>query len=755
MVANAGMTLQALSLEMDYAPSEKRESLVRQHSAHFRNLLEEKVKVGEVSIPSDDWLTWQGFSPFYEERIAEISGAAKELDICTTVEERNELVALYSQNISTLLSDIANGPNALNLQTAVDMAKSSKGIDQQLHKFVTAIPFKRDAFRCSKDNPLIYSADHNPMPVNMEEPISWNVHNVNAFYAQANIELTQEKRLHEQFRNVLPGRAPASLTNSLEQTRKDYDKLVKAAIRNKGRLRQRRSADQQPTMHVRARSGKVLILQEISEDKGLLPIWRANGLQPTWKVTVTKNAHIKSARKRFSAKLAFVDEKGNQQVRDVGFVSPESAKEHNLESRLSDRSLSVTSQTITLQVPYAQQHDTDMLYTQAELCVQKALKPPSGQDLKAHRQHVFTEFWGSHYTGRKIVMRHGTDVLCDRLQNIDKISINKLQVPPEFAQQLVADSPHTIRFGDRCAFHTSKGISQASVSVMLPSGEWQVIGAVDGKSVELANGATYMAALTQPTGPRAVVMQAMELATVEQSKAEVEAFSEGRHHLTLDEEPYAVYGIKAGDIVVAQANEGDTQVALQVRDQHVIDEPLLARPEAAERWAIAEKSSPDLLEKRLTAASQEGKTLWGLNVHPLGLYMRGKVMPFEATVDVDPALTAQSSLLEKPMAQTLWEKYSSQSAGTVAFDEPQFQQTLDNGMARRAVRDGHSPGDVQRVIAQYSPGAKQSGQPKVYARNIVGKVVHAARQQRQKKSVSRSKSPLKKRVRKKEAGMEL
>ena len=86
---------------------------------------------------------------------------------------------------STLLSDIANGPNALNLQTAVDMAKSSKGIDQPLHDFVMAIQHKGDAFRCNKDNAKVYGSKKlMPMPTNMEEPVSWNVQNVNVSYAR-------------------------------------------------------------------------------------------------------------------------------------------------------------------------------------------------------------------------------------------------------------------------------------------------------------------------------------------------------------------------------------------------------------------------------------------------------------------------------------------------------------------------------------------------------------------------------------------
>ena len=66
-VANAGMSLQALALEMKYAPAEKKEALLKQVSGHCSKLLSQ-VDAGKVLIPDDDWLTSQGFSPFYRER---------------------------------------------------------------------------------------------------------------------------------------------------------------------------------------------------------------------------------------------------------------------------------------------------------------------------------------------------------------------------------------------------------------------------------------------------------------------------------------------------------------------------------------------------------------------------------------------------------------------------------------------------------------------------------------------------------------
>ena len=766
MVANAGMTLQALALEMKYASPEVRETLVRQHSAHFEKLLS-KVKAGEVSIPSDDWLSEQGFSPFYEERIGDIAGVGKKLDYCQDPQRCNGISETYSQYIATLFSEVANGPNALNLQTAVDMAKSSRGIDRELHRFVTALQYKRDAFRQNKDNPQVYGPDYQPMPTSMEEPVSWNVQAVNASYSQAQLGLKLEERPHEQFRNVLPGRAPKSLEDSLKQTRIDYDQLVRTAMRNKARVRQSNAADQQPTMLVRATSGREFALQEIRDEKGSLPIWRAEGKQQPWTIMVTRDTQTKSDRKRFPAQLTFLDSQGNKRVKDIGFVSPESAQKHELEERLTRAGfLSATAPEVTLRVPFVQQNDTDMLYAQAERCLQTALEPPPGQDPEAHRQAIFTEFWGSHYTGHKIVMLHGTDVLCDRLSRAPEITVGQLKISSEVAQRAIERSPHTIQFGED--FFPSKGGEVLpSVSVLKPNGDRFLIGAVAGRNIALPEGATYMAAFFKnPSSEKVIDIQIMELPAVAQTQAEVAAFSDGRSHLTFDYEPYTAYGIREGQVIIAQA-EGNQLVALRVGDQHRIDARLAAQSGAAQRWADVEKTSPSALFEQLAAAHGEGKELWGLNVEPLGTYAKGQITPLpeaeqqHVTIQAvkEPASVTQSSLATKPASLQLYERYSDQNSGVlaaVAAGNPQLQQRLDSAVVERAIADGQSVEAVQDAIAQHSPEAQRSGQPDAYAKNVVGQVtggaVKAVDPPSQKRAQAQSRNPPK-RTKAKDSGM--
>ena len=56
-------------------------------------------------------------------------------------------------------------------------------------------------------------------------------------------------------------------------------------------------------------------------------------------------------------------------------------------------------------------------------------------------------------------------------------------------------------------------------------------------------------------------MQVMDLPAVEQTQAEVAAFSEGRSHLTFAYEPHAAYGVREGQIVIAQGTGQQTSGA--------------------------------------------------------------------------------------------------------------------------------------------------------------------------------------------------
>ena len=759
-VANAGMSLQSLALELKYAPDERQEMLLCQVSNHCSKLLI-KIDTGKVVIPNDDWLVSQGFSPRYRERLEKTAIAVRKLNKYTNPQQRKELVQGSLQQASDLLFEVANGPNAVNLQTAVDTAKSAKGIDENLHRFVEALQYKRDDFRRNKNNPSIY-VNGKVMPTSIDEPVSWGVQQVNEQYSGAQLQ----ERENKFFQGVFPmGEAPQQ-TQQAKTIIQTSSGLMKQAVENKARHRQRRSEDQRPTIQVATADGRQLALQNIEDAQGAFP-WRSDGPHPDWKISISKNYNAKKIGERFPAELRFVDAKGQVQTEPMGYVDRASAERFGLEERFkTNKSLTIREPHLTMQVPWAQQNDSKMIYAQRDRYLEKSLAPPDGKDPQLHSQEMAIALWRQSKGGRKLMMQAYPEVLSDRLRNVPDIKVGRLQLSSEQAQRLAASSPHTIQFANDVFSAKDGDVTEPSISVLKANGDRYLIGAVSGgssPSISLPEAAIYMAAFSKDaTSEKIVHMQVMDLPVIEQTSNEIAALRAGRSHLTLDHNPQDEYGLRAGSVVIAQSEPDGEQIALRVSGQHVIDEKLAAT--RSQQWADAEKAPASALFDKLTAARVDGAELWGLSVQPLGTYVRGQVVPFkEATQahqivstpaiqsktqvssvqqsDKSPASTQQPVQAESAMQQ-LWEKYSHQNSGVmaaIASRNPQIQANLDREMAKCAIGDGHPLETIQRAIAQHSPEAKKSAQPDVYAKKIVEKEAQASRKQIQNQSVSRSK----------------
>ena len=759
-VANAGMSLQSLALELKYAPESERGTLLSQVSSCCSNLLA-KVDAGKIIIPDDNWLISKGFSPYYRETLEDLAEAEGEVASYGDVQRQQEATEMYLQDAHSFLKDVANGPNAVNLQTAVDTAKSAKGIDENLHRFVEALQYKQDDLRRSKNNPSIY-VNGKVMPTSIDEPVSWGVQQVNKQYSGAQLQ----ERENKFFQGVFPMGEASQQTQQAKTTIQTSSGLMKQAVENKARHRQRRSEDQRPTIQAATADGRQLTLQNIEDAKGAFP-WRSDGPHPDWKISISKNYNAKKIGERFPAELRFVDAQGQVQTEPIGHVDRASAERFGLEERFkTNKSLTIREPHLTMQVPWAQQNDSKMIYAQRDRYLEKSLAPPDGKDPQLHSQEMAIALWRQSKGGRKLMMQAYPEVLSDRLRNVPDIKVGRLQISSEQVQRLAASSPHTIQFANDVFSAKGGDVTEPSVSVLKANGDRYLIGAVSGgssPSISLPEAATYMAAFTKDaTSEKIVHMQVMDLSVIEQTPDEIAALRDGRCHLTLDHNPHDEYGLRAGSVVIAQAEQGGEQIALRVSGQHVIDEKLAATH--SQQWADAEKAPASALFDKLTTARVDGAELWGLSVQPLGTYVRGQVMPFKEATQAhqivptpaiqsktqissvqqsdQPPVSTQQPARAESTTQQLWEKYSHQNSGVmaaIASSKPQLQANLDREMAKRAIGDGHSLETVQEVIAQHSPEAKKSAQPDIYAKKIVEKVDQASRKQAQNQSASRSK----------------
>ncbi|MEM9007428.1 MAG: hypothetical protein AAGE59_28370 [Cyanobacteria bacterium P01_F01_bin.86] len=630
-VANAGMTLQSLALELKYAP-EQREALLLQVSDNAQGLLQ-RVSIGKLTIPSDEWLRERGFPEYgFEERIKKLAKGAKYLESYTDPLSRRMLIDKGLDYAARLLMDAANGPNALNLQTAVDAAKSAQGIDENLHRFVKALQHKPDELRQHRKDHTNYH-DGQTLLTNTQEPIAWGVQAVNELYQTAQMQqrgahlhaasqgMDKEENSNIEYRSLFSKEVPSEQLAQIEPIVQTYRGLINAGISSKTRLSVRRKEDQQPTLVLTTAKGKALTIQMISDKGGQLPIWRADGPQPDWTVTISRNAKAKDAKYEFPVQLAYSGDKAA-----MGYVSPASAAEHQLAQWTAQQPLSIQGPSVETQVPYAQQNDSKYLFERANRYVEEVIAVPSEKDPMQYRTELASKLWLFH-SGMKMALRHMPEVVTARLQKVPTITLNNLKYAGVKPTELIADGLRIIQFGTNTFVDKSgQEHTRRSVSIVEADGDLRQIGTIGRESIGLPSGATYMAAFVPtPTSPKSVDMQVMDLPTVEQTPAELTAFHEGRCHLTFDYEPHAAYGVRAGDIVVAQSEDGGEQISLRVKDQHKIKAAHVEK--GAERWSVVERAPAHQFSEKFVIAQSAGKELWGLNVEPLGTYRKGQILP--------------------------------------------------------------------------------------------------------------------------------
>jgi hypothetical protein len=173
-VANVGMILQSLAWETQYCPDQKKLPLLQQISSSYEKFLRDG-KLNE--------------NPYFRERREDIQSIARsrqELSKITDAQERETYVQTQLDKTHRLLANLANGANAANLQTAVDSAKSCRGIDEEIHQLAQALAYKPHELRQHQKDANVYLRGKT-MPTNTEEPIGWGVEQANQLYQDSKL----------------------------------------------------------------------------------------------------------------------------------------------------------------------------------------------------------------------------------------------------------------------------------------------------------------------------------------------------------------------------------------------------------------------------------------------------------------------------------------------------------------------------------------------------------------------------------------
>jgi hypothetical protein len=488
MVANVGMTLQSLAMETVYVGDDRKEALLEEISAHHRKILA-RVQSRKLVIP-------EGVLKYdVKERIETIASSCKDLKI---VKDRVGFVDDRLNLVNELLNDLVNGPNAMNLQTAVDTAKSSRGIDLEVQALMQALAHRKHLLRSNQRNPEVYTHGQ-VLPTNTQEPIGWAVEVANQIYVES--ELPELK--HEVFRDLFPkDNFTVEIQNRAMTIAHAYQGMVKEARVMDDRLRQRKPEDQQPTVKITTLKGTVLTIQQMLDVEQGDEIWRSDGAQKDWVLEIERDGKSPEG-----LKAAIVTPQGKQAI---GFVCPESIEHYRLDQRVGSSSLRIASPTIEVIPPLRIQHDLDDRIREARVYLEGAI----GQIPEAERMAYASALW-HHSDGMGIVLKGFMPEVTQQLQNLPTIKLTGLQ---QDVNQVgtIAEGSYEVLFTTHRYQKNGEWRSVSAIAVLDETGVAKTLGSIDPRALRFPEGTIARANIV--AGEKVAQVQVTEILRVQKNQ---------------------------------------------------------------------------------------------------------------------------------------------------------------------------------------------------------------------------------------------
>ncbi len=357
-VANQSIILQSLAAETIYIDPDRKPALLKSIAKAY-------AEISTAEIPTDEYLNSQGLpSMKLAAKIEKIIAAANAVDK-TLPEQQVSLAAKSLNEVHRLIKDYCDSAVAKNLQTAVDMAKSSVGIDENIHNFGGKLAYKQHQMRQNVKKSDIYL--DRALPTNTQEPIGWAVETANKFYLESkNLSQLDLKDINRRSRSLLP----RDYTARQSATVAAYIQQYKSCINEIQEVKERKFAelpeDQQPILTIVSSTGKSLTIQRLCDtDKdGTSPVWDLADGSTTTTFEIFLNQD--GGEEQYAAYLT--NQNGEREI--IGFINPESAKVNELykfdiQGIEGTRRLSIAKSTIEFHPPYAIQNDIDRVFARA------------------------------------------------------------------------------------------------------------------------------------------------------------------------------------------------------------------------------------------------------------------------------------------------------------------------------------------------------------------------------------------------------
>ncbi|WP_373539536.1 hypothetical protein [Chamaesiphon sp.] len=613
-VANQSIILQSLASETVYIEQQRKIGLLKQIGTAYSEIPIEE-------IPNNEYLIDRGLPPMQlAAKIENIVQASKQLDKLPAA-ERLAFAEMNLGNVNRLLKNYCDSAVAKNLQTAVDTAKSSVGIDDTIHEFGERLQYKSHQLRQNVKKPDIYLT--RDLPTNTQEPIGWAVETANRFYSggqqQQELQEIESDNLNKRFRSLVPITHNDAQKAVVDDFARRYRNCTQAIGQVKERLYQEFSEDQQPTLTILSSNGKSLVVQRLcdADANGNSPVWDLGDGESNARFEIYRNGE-NNGKENYAVYLVNAADKI-----PIGYVSPKSAQEHNLdkypiEQIGSTKKLFISNSTIEFHPPYALENDVDAVFASAD----RVLSELENSIPNDKRMQYASAAWHSS-AGMGMATKIFANEISQHLDNVPPIALNR---PTAAALELRDGAELAIRFE-----------RDLRISAIAPDGSTIDLGlSTYGDSPLLTPGTVVAAKIVRPLDPKIHIRTELGEFVVNPapaiSKIQIEdfagkfAFERRNQEISVDyigsggrRIPIGILGRElinkdskanlknASNLLKGTLSRGSNEKILEIQVQHLIDHQPVARIDRGELIPLPQQSMP--LKSDTPAPSSERRYL--------------------------------------------------------------------------------------------------------------------------------------------------
>jgi hypothetical protein len=433
-VANQSIVLQSLAEETVYIDSGRKIDLLKQIGAAYS-------EIPSQEIPSDEYLVEHGLPQMQlAANIESIVRASNEID-AQPVADRLAMAERSLAIASQLLKSYCESAVAKNLQTAVDTAKSSVGIDESIYEFGERIQYKAHQLRQHVKKPDIYLS--RDLPTNTQEPIGWAVETANRLYHSGRqhqkLQETESDNLNKHFRSLLPITHNDTQLAVIDKFARQYRNCTKAIEQVQERLYQQRPADRQPTLTIVSSLGNAFTVQRLCDADlaGDSLVWDLIDGQTNTEFQIVLD---ESSPEKYAVWMAKA-EVGEEKI--IGFLTPDPSissqiDKYKIQGIDGTRRLTIKQSTIEFHPPYALKNDVDLIFARASGVTDELEKSVPATERKQYASAA----WHS-----SVGMTIATKVFADEIsKHLDKVPPIALNHPSPDALKLRDGEQISIRF---------------------------------------------------------------------------------------------------------------------------------------------------------------------------------------------------------------------------------------------------------------------------------------------------------------------